>query len=570
MAERDEELSAYRRRAEREREARRAAERLLEERAQKLWSANAELERQVGVRTAELVRARDEALAASRARGEFLANMSHEIRTPMNAVMGMAELLLMEKLPEPVQDGLRVIQRASTGLLGLLNDILDLSKVEAGLLELRPVDFDVRVVVAGVLELLDVRARGRPVSLKAEVDPGVPTVAQGDDKRLRQVLVNLVGNALKFTEEGSITVKVCLVDESPGRVQLEFRVRDTGPGIAPEHRESVFGQFEQIDGSVTRRHGGTGLGLAISKRLVELLGGEIGVDSALGQGATFWFTAWLDVEPNWREVKPQPTPEPTVSALRGGPIGGRARILVVDDSPVNRMITSRLIEKAGHEVATAEDGAEAVAAVCHSSFDLVFMDVQMPRVGGVEATEQIRERERALGGRVPIVGLSAHALSQERDRCLAAGMDGYLCKPTPVADLLATIQQILAESRASRSTASDEIRERLAAPEVTEILTDDPLVIRQVAATFIEGAAELMAELHRAGRDRDWDAAAAVCHRLKGSAIGALRPSVHRCAVEAERLAHARDDGLVDAVKRLRLEVRALVDGLSAYLKSAA
>ncbi len=520
-----------------------------------------------------------EAEAASRAKSDFLANMSHEIRTPMNAIIGMTELVLDTPLTETQRDYLKMVRESSESLLTVINDILDFSKVEAGKLELEKIVFDIREVLGDTMKSLGVRAHAKALELVCQIRPSVPEWLTGDASRLRQVVVNLVGNAIKFTDAGEVLLHVDCTDVTHQSVLLRCRVVDSGIGIAPEKQEAIFNAFEQADNSTTRRFGGTGLGLAIASRLVQAMHGKIWVESTVGRGSTFHFTVQLDVAAapptlarlrsrdaaegirvlivddnatnrlimtemltNWRM---QPLAVSTVrealdqlqsaqaagiafdlvltdsnmpdldgfalaerikndaglgSTLimmltSGGRPGDIARcdelgiasyllkpvkqselfdaiasalgitapadaaeiaqagfttgiqrslqLLLAEDSLVNQKLAVGLLEKHGHHVDVVSNGREAVAAVQSKEYDLVLMDVQMPEMDGLEATQAVRMREKARGGHLPIIAMTAHAMKGDRQRCLAAGMDGYVAKPVRAKELFQTIEEVI-------------------------------------------------------------------------------------------------------------------------------
>ncbi len=394
---------------------------------------------------AEVDRARAEAEESNRVKGEFLANMSHEVRTPLNAILGLTRLLHQSRLDAEQRRYLQLVDSSATALLGLLNDVLDLSKIEAGKLVFEQIRFDVERWINDVVALHVPAAEKKGVRVAIDIAPEVPPVIVGDPGRLRQVMSNLMSNAIKFTERGSIDITLAVDDDQgdlpPRRQRLVFSVRDTGIGIPEEKQQQIFEAFTQADASTTRRHGGTGLGLAICARLVNMMEGEIRVESQPQKGSTFSFTAVFDEANDDFSVLSEPAPLDmlTVHGLN---------VLLAEDHAVNELLMRKLLGGMGCTFTVVHNGEEAVSAWQKQRFDLVLMDVQMPVVSGFDATAQIRAREAAMPGRprTPIIALTAHAMAGDRERCLAAGMDGYVSKPVSPARLAEAMQSAIRAS----------------------------------------------------------------------------------------------------------------------------
>lgn len=383
--------------------------------------------------------ARGDAHAASEAKGRFLANMSHEIRTPISGVIGTTELLLDTELSAEQRELAGAALRSAHALLDIVNDVLDLSKIEAGKLDLEAVDFALDGVLDLVRDVFAVRAAETGIDLRIRRQSDVPAWLRGDPVQLRHVLLNLVGNAVKFTPHGAVDVDVSVARLEGRPKEICFAIRDTGIGIPEDRIASLFDEFTQADGSTTRRFGGTGLGLTIARHLVTLMGGSIQVSSRPGKGSTFAFR--LPLVPGTPETsRARETGADLTSTVLPEAISGH--VLVVDDQPVNRTVVARMLEKLGCTVDAVADGVEALAATAKQDYDLVLMDCQMPVMDGFEATAQIRLRE-AGGRRVPIVALTANALAGDRARCLAVGMDDYLTKPIRRAQLEALVRRTL-------------------------------------------------------------------------------------------------------------------------------
>jgi PAS domain S-box-containing protein len=538
--------------------------------------------------------AKDDAEAASLAKSQFLANMSHEIRTPMNGVLGLAELLLRSPLNEKERHLTQTIHQSGSVLLALINDILDFSKIEAGKLRLEAIPFEVRRTFEEAIAVSVYTAGQKGLTLSCHIDPHIPSFLRGDPTRLRQIIVNLVSNAVKFTEQGTIAVSAEPTERSEGQYGLSVSVTDTGIGIAPDAQAHIFNAFSQADGSTTRKYGGTGLGLAIVKQLVTLMGGTIELQSRQGEGTCFRFTVYC--EPADMPAQ-RPAELSAVSAKRGEPVNsllpanvGAVRVLLVEDNPVNREVASGMLEVLNCQIDMAENGREALEATAKTDYALVFMDCQMPEMDGMTATKLIRAREaeragqagspeRASHRRLPIVALTAHAMQGDRDQCLAVGMDDYLTKPFALAQLEQVLsrwvpyrlkgtsgQHGCSSGSVENETAGGPQADRLpvsdpAGPPAGSVIdqtalaairalqrSGQPDLVVRVVTSYLETTPDIVDQIHSAVRSQNATELRAAAHRLKSCSaqLGALAVSAD-CR-ELELMGERHDLTSVDEV----------------------
>lgn len=477
----------------------------------------------------ELHEARKTAEKASRAKSEFLANMSHEIRTPMNSIMGFTQILLDEELSAGQRDVVKTIKGSADRLLSLINDILDLSKIEAASIVLEEVPFSLETLVYEAIELIRPHAEEKPVEVRYDLQDGLPLVI-GDPLRVRQVLLNLLTNAIKFTGQGEILTTVKTVEETEDRVLVEVAVSDTGLGIPEDKLESIFEVFTQADGSTTRKYGGTGLGLTISRRLVKKMGGEIKVDSQAGKGSTFYFNLSLKKAPSDAGPDEGLTVPEGLTERQGMERG--LKILLAEDDLANQKMTMLMLEKMGHSVDLAENGARAVEMAPAHPYDIILMDIQMPVMGGLEATVELRR----ANVKTPIVAMTASTMEGDREFFLKAGMDGFIAKPIVKSVVLEALNRHTSRKPAPETPYPDHVT--LPSLEaVAEELGLDEAQYGEILMDFIEDKKKDMADLSDALAQGNGERISRLAHRIRGSALNLRLNSLARPAANMEKAA---------------------------------
>ncbi len=521
-------------------------------------------------------KAQYEAENARRIRDEFLANISHEIRTPMHGVLGMTSLLLDTELNDQQKEFARIIEKSSQSFMNVINDILDFSKLKTGEVELHYATFDIFRLVDEVIADLSENADRKGLKLKAKIDPNIPNLLQGDSLRIHQILINLTGNALKFTEKGEVVITVDLLNETDAAIRLFFSVIDTGIGIHKDNMHRLFKSFSQIDPSLTRKFGGTGLGLVISKQLVKIMGGEIGVSSEEGKGSNFWFKLMLKKQKERRTIQTTELPlHRKLSRFNDkqqefGPHKGKhIKVLLVEDDNISQLVAKLTLKKLGYSVVIASNGKEAIKILCEKIFDIILMDIQMPEMDGIETTRFIRSVESAPQNRnIPIIAMTAHLLDSDRGKCLNAGMNDYITKPISEEELSSVMQRWITtqvSNKNDQTTSNQQDNASSINVGMLERLRKNVGDINPLVQLFLEELPDKIEKISIAVSEQNPDILKKTAHTLKSNCItfGAL--TMADICMEMELIGNSGEtDGTDELMRQLVRESKKVV----AFLKN--
>ena len=512
------------------------------------------LEERIRQRTEALEEATQRALSANRAKSEFLANISHELRTPMNGILGMLDIVLDDPLPDGHREHLEISKGCANTLLALLNDLLDLSKIEAGKMMLERIAFDVRLLSEDCSRALHVKAVEKNIQLRFFADPAVPVRILGDPLRFRQILTNLLSNAVKFTDQGRVDVGLAMREDEAGRPWLSLTVHDTGLGIPAGKLNDIFEDFTQADGSVSRKYGGTGLGLAITRRLVQMHGGTIHVQSKVGEGSTFLVELPVETAEPERSALASAAPTPAGIASKAG----GARVLVVEDNLVNQKVVASILTRHGFQVELAGNGREALSIIGRISVDIVLMDVQMPEIDGLTTARLIRENPKWQ--HIPIIALTAHAMQGDRERCLEAGMNDYLSKPVAPLAVVECVRRHLLNPMAATALprlVPSPSAEPVDSGRTEEALPPDEAALEAaMARLFVQLAPERLERLRESATRLDVVSLQTQAHKLAAAAEGVDAHQTARYARDLALHATTQDYPLIEKhMERLRREI---------------